>query len=116
MKYEYIHWFVIDFINETPTGIEWKNLKEYKEKYDCSIEVYYYENTMAKKAIKLECNQSYQDLDLDVNSLFDGSLLRVQRKPKYIKPYNKPIEFFFERYIKENNDLNIDEDCEEEGI
>lgn len=117
MKYKYTHWLKIDFYNETKTGIEWKNLKEYKEKYDCNMEVYYYmSNPFTKKIIKLECNQNYQDLDLDVNSSFDGSLTKMNHKPKNIQPYNKPIELFFERNIKDYNVLNVDEDCEEEEI
>ena len=117
MKYKYTHWLKIDLFNETKTGIEWKNLKEYKEKYSCNMEVYYYTNNpFTKKVIKLECNQIYQDLDLDVNSLSEGSLIRVKSKPKNIEAYNKPIELFFERYIKDYNNLTVDEESEEEEL
>lgn len=101
-KYKYIYWLKIDFFNENEN---WNNLKKFKEKYDCNMQVYYYDsNPFTRKVIKLECNQAYQDLDLDVNSSFDGSLIRLNNKPKNIKTYNKSIELFFERYIK---DLNI---------
>lgn len=117
MKYKYTYWLKIDFSNETETGIEWKNLKEFKEKYDCNMEVFYYaSNPFTKKAIKLECNQIYQDLDLDVNSSFDGSLIKLNSKPKNIEPYNRPIELFFENYIKDYNNLCIDEESEEETL
>lgn len=117
MKYKYTHWLKIDLSNETEKGIEWNNLKTYKENYDCNIEVYYYEsNPFTMKAIKLECNQSYQDLDLDVNSSFDGSLIRLNNKPKNIKPYNKPIEQFFERHIKDDDNLYKEEENEEEML
>ena len=110
MKYKYTYWLKIDFSNETKTGIEWKNLKEYKEKYNCSMEVFYYpSNPFTRKVIKLECDQNYQDLDLDVNSLFEGSLIRLNNKPKNIEPYNKPIELFFKNYIKDYDDLYIEE-------
>jgi len=117
MKYKYTHWLKIEFLNETEDGIEWNNLKEYKEKYDCNMEVYYYpSNPFTRKVIKLECNQTYQDLDLDVNSNFDGSLIRMAGKPKNIEPYNRPIEFFFDRYIISNKKIDLYDKSEEEEI
>lgn len=99
-NFKYTHWLKIDLSNETKKGIEWNNLKIYKEKYDCNMEVYYYDNdSFCKKVIKLECNQSYKDLDLDVNSMFDGSLIRLSSKPRNISLYKVPIETFFENKI-----------------
>ena len=75
---------------------QWQQLKDYWNKYDCSMTVYYYDyNPLTEKAIKLDCNQSYQDLDLDVNSMSSGSLKRVKAKPTNITAYNKGIEHFF---------------------
>lgn len=96
--FKYTHWLKIDSKNETKKGIEWNNLKIYKEKYDCNMEVYY-DDSFSKKIIKLECNQSYNDLDLDVNSIFDGSLIKLQSKPQNISLYKVPIETFFENKI-----------------
>lgn len=103
-KFKYVHWLKVDLRNETRNGKEWLNLKEYKDKYDCNITVFYYNNSFTDKAIKLECNQNYDDLDLDVGSMWDGSLIRLMKKPKNITAYQKNIEFFFAEKIKINQD------------
>lgn len=94
---KYTHWLKIedDMIEQV-----WIRLKEYKDKYECNMEVFYKDTNLINKFIKLECNQSYQDLDLDVNSLSDNGLKHLAAKPKMIHPYNCPIEEFFKRNIK----------------
>ncbi|MCI9016132.1 MAG: hypothetical protein HFJ53_03065 [Clostridia bacterium] len=113
MKYKYTHWLKmnIDTIEKV-----WIRLKEFKEKYNCNMEVFYKETNLVIKYIKLECNQSYQDLDLDVNSITDEGLWHLSRKPNDIYKYKYPIEYFFKEYINgeciiENiiNEENIDE-------
>jgi len=92
--YIYTHWLRIDVNNDEIK--QWEQLKDYWNKYDCSMTVYYYDyNPLTEKAIKLDCNQSYQDLDLVVNSMSSGSLKRVKSKPTNISVYNKGIEHFF---------------------
>lgn len=92
--YIYTHWLRIDLNNDEIK--QWEQLKDYWNKYDCSMTVYYYDyNPLTEKAIKLDCNQSYQDLDLDVNSMSSGSLKRVKAKPTNITVFNKGIEHFF---------------------
>lgn len=111
--FKYTHWLKIDSINEKE---KWQNLKEYWDKYDCFMTVYYYDyNPLTEKVIKLDCNQSYQDLDLDVNSMSDNSLKRVKCKPTNVTPYNKNVAYFFERKLsikisdsKENISQNIE--------
>lgn len=100
-EYKHTYWLKME---DDMTEKAWTNLKEYKEKYDCNIEVFYRLSNFINKFIKLECNQSYQDLDLDVNSASESSLIRMSRKPKDIKKYNQPIEEFFGRYIKSKVD------------
>lgn len=96
--YIYTHWLRID--NNKDEFKQWENLKDYWNKYDCSMTVYYYDyNPLTEKAIKLDCNQSYQDLDLDVNSMSSGSLKRVKAKPTNITVYNKGIDYFFVRKL-----------------
>lgn len=113
MKYKYTHWLKIedDMIKKV-----WTRLKEYREKYNCNMAVFYKETNFISKYIKLECNQSYQDLDLDVNSISDEGLRHLSYKPKDICQYKYSIEYFFEINIKgetimENiiNEDNIDE-------
>ena len=103
-KYKYVHWLKIDSSNETKEGKEWSNLKEYKEKYDCNMNVFYYDyNPLTEKVIKLECNQNYNDLDLDVNSMNDGSLIRLKSRPKNVTQYSKDIYYFFDKKIKQDS-------------
>ena len=96
--YVYTHWLRIDSNGDEIK--QWEQLKEYWNKYDCSMTVYYYDyNPLTEKAIKLDCNQSYEDLDLDVNSMSSGSLKRVKSKPTNITVYNKGIDYFFVRKL-----------------
>lgn len=107
-KFKYVYWLKINSSNETKDGKEWLNLKKYKEKYDCNITVFYYDNSFVDKAIKLECNQNYEELDLDVNSMSCGSLIKLKSKPKNITVYKNDIEYFFNEKIKvEQDDLVI---------
>lgn len=98
-KYKHTYWLKIE--DDTIEKV-WINLKEYKEKHKCNMEVFYRETNFINKIIKLECNQSYQDLDLDVNSLSGGSLTRLLNKPKNICAYKKNIEDFFKINIKKS--------------
>lgn len=103
-KYKYVHWLKINLLNEISDGKEWNNLKEYKDKYDCNMNVFYYDNNpLTEKVIKLECNQNYNDLDLDVNSMNDGSLIRLKSRPKNITQYSKDIYYFFDKKIKQDS-------------
>lgn len=96
--YIYTHWLRIDLNRDEKQ--QWEQLKDYWNKYDCSMTVYYYDyNPLTEKAIKLDCNQSYQDLDLDVNSMSSRSLKRVKAKPTNITVYNKGIDYFFVRKL-----------------
>lgn len=94
MKYKYTHWLKIedDMVKKV-----WIRLKEYKNRYDCSMQVFYKETNFISKYIKLECNQSYQDLDLDVNSISDEGLRHLSCKPKNVCKYKYPIEYFLKR-------------------
>lgn len=105
-KFKYTHWLKMenDMIEQT-----WINLKEYKEKYDCNIEVYYRDTSFINKIIKLECNQEYNNLDLDVNSMFTGSLTRLSQKPNNISKYNKPVEYFFLKNIKGDKSMDLED-------
>lgn len=101
-KFKYVHWLKIDIRNETKDGKEWMNLKEYKDNYDCEMTVFYCKNSF-DKVIKLECDQNYEDLDIDVNSMFDGSLIRLESKPRNIIACKQNIEYFFDSMIKYND-------------
>lgn len=111
MKYKYTHWLKIE--NDMVEDV-WIKLREYKQKYSCNMEVFYRETNFIDKFIKLECNQQYQDLDLDVNSISDNGLRHLSSKPKNIYQYNYKIEEFFKRNIKREN--TVDEIINEDNI
>lgn len=98
-NFKYTHWLKIDYRYESHNGIEWKNLKRYADNNDCNITVYYYDSNFMNKVIQLECNQLYNDLDLDVNSMSDGSFIHLKQKPNNITKA-KDVDYFFEKYAK----------------
>lgn len=104
----YTHWLRMNIANELP---QWQALKEYKEKYDCSMTVFYYDyNPFGDKVIKLDCNQSLSDLNLDINSQSKLSFKRIKSKPTNISPYNQGINYFLETNLgiklkEENNNI-----------
>ena len=98
-NFKYTYWLKIDYRYESHNGIEWKNLKRYADNYDCNITVFYYDANFMNKVIKLECNQSYNDLNLDINSMSDGSFIRLKQKPNNITK-SKDVDYFFEKYAK----------------
>ena len=53
--YIYTHWLRIDLNNDEIK--QWEQLKDYWNKYDCSMTVYYYDyNPLTEKAIKFAMN------------------------------------------------------------
>lgn len=107
-KFKYTHWLKIDLRYGSRDGTEWKNLKEYADKYDCKMSVFYYDYMFTSKVIKLECNQSYQDLDLDVNSMSNGSLIYLKNKPQNITEYpNKNVSYFYNKYVNIYKELGL---------
>lgn len=91
---KYVHWLKVTSYNEEK---QWKSLREYCDKYDCDMQIYYIVNS-TEKIVRLECNQSYEELDLDVNSL-STNLYRYSQKPQLnlVKYKNKTIDFFASR-------------------
>ena len=105
-NYKYTYWLKIDYRYESHNGIEWKNLKRYADNYDCNITVFCYDSNFMDKVIKLECNQLYNDLDLDVNSMSDGSFIYLKQKPNNITKA-KDINYFFEKYAKYEDGMEL---------
>ena len=97
-KYKYVHWLKIYINNKEPQCL--KNLKEYYDTHECNIKFFYYNNSFTSKLVKLECNQKYEDLELDVNSMSNGSLIKLKSKPKNITAYRNDIDFL-NKYSKE---------------
>lgn len=112
--YIYTHWLRITSKNELA---KWESLKQYKDKHDCYMTVFYYDyDPFGDKVIKLDCNQSLQELDLDVNSTSEKSLTRIKAKPTNATSYTKGINYFFKEklgidYVEKNHKkFNINEE------
>lgn len=92
-----VHWLLIggnDFTKDEGK-IQWNNLNDYISNNNSKIEIYFKETgDIFERVVKLVCNQSYDDLDLDVNSMFTGSIKRVNSKPKNIVKTEKDINYF----------------------
>lgn len=112
--YKYTHWLRIPSKN----GLEiWQSLKDYKDKYDCYMTVFYYDyEPFGDKVIKLDCNQSIQDLDLNINSSSEQCLSRIKSKPTNVSQYNLGINHFFKTnlgidYVDKNHkNFNVNSD------
>lgn len=97
----YKHWLKIDWRSSGESSWkQWQNLKNYLDKYpDSKITVYNMEyGNMFDKFFCLECTQNYNDLDLDCNSMFTGSLRHLDRKPANLKPSPKDFETLYQIY------------------
>lgn len=100
----YKHWLLIDGKQRKHLTVkQWNNLKEYQEKYpESKITVYNKKyGSIVDKVICLEVAQNYNDLDLDCNSLFDGSLRRLNRKPADLEPTGE-FEKLYKIYTRES--------------
>jgi len=77
---------------------QWNNLIEYVKNNESEI-IVYNKNTgdIYSKVIKLICIESYNDMDLDVNSNFDGSIRHLNSKPKNIEICRKQLDYFQEK-------------------
>ena len=84
-----VHWLEFDGIRCRVDKKEQQlaELRRYMQKYPTTTVKGYWKTTgdMFAKFVRLECNQSYNDLDMDVNSSFDKSLHRHSRKPSNIE-------------------------------
>lgn len=99
----YKHWLKINGKwNNKRMQKAYFNLKEYIDTYpESKITVYNPTNGfMFNKFFCLECNQSYNSLDLDCNSSFDGSLIHLNRKPNNIKQSKKDFDSIYEIFTR----------------
>jgi hypothetical protein len=99
-----IHWLQIGGIKERNENKQWDNLSEYLNKYpESKIEVWVkFTGDMYAKFIKLECNQTYHDLDLLCNSCSNGSIKHLNNKPSNIELSSHSGDWFIEYYKNKN--------------
>lgn len=82
---KYVHWLKIDGYSKLEeTASQFFAIENYLNKYqNASAILYQYDSGSFDWIVRLECEQCYNDLDMDVNS---GStrLVRLSSKPKNI--------------------------------
>lgn len=104
-----VHWLQIGGIKLTlkDENKQWNNLNEYLSKYpESKAEVYKkFTGDMFAKFIRLECEQNYNELDLDCNSMSRGSIRHLNHKPSNIEKCNMSVEWFIERNNNYSNRL-----------
>jgi hypothetical protein len=82
----YKHWLKIDgYWSNEVTQKAYQNLQEYLDLYpEAKITMFLPKYRLFHRYILLECSQNYNDLYLDCNSFFTGSLIRLTSKPKHM--------------------------------
>lgn len=80
---KYKHWLKIDgYSNDTR---QYQEIEKYLSKYpSAKITIYEYSSDFFNWVVLLECNQDYNNLDMDVNT-GSNRLRRLSRKPRNIK-------------------------------
>lgn len=81
----YVHWLKIDgYSTSEDTASQFLSIENYLKQYqNANAILYQYDSGSFNWIVRLECEQCYKDLDMDVNS---GStrLERLSSKPKNI--------------------------------
>ena len=115
-----VHWLEYGGIRCMPDREkeQLEELRQYLRKYPEAKAEGYWKTTgdMFARFVRLECNQSYDDLDMDVNSGFDKSLRRHTRKPSNIEYSETATQEIYEGVIPEPTALNISGKTANEGI
>ena len=95
----HIHWLKIcGSVSPQDEARQYREIQNYLKHYpDATASIYYYNYVLLDKAVKLECNQNWRDLDLDANT---GShqLKRLVRKPSNI---SNPLPFTVPEWLQQ---------------
>ena len=81
----YVHWLKINrYCNCEEIAKQFFEINNYLESHPIAkAKLYHYDSGSCNLIVRLECNQCYNELDLDVNS-FSTKLQRLTSKPKNI--------------------------------
>ena len=90
----YVHWLKINgSVISRDESRQYREIQSYLDRYPDSVAtIYLYEANLFDRVVKLECNQNWNDLDLDANT---GShrLRRLTRQPNNLinpQPFKTP--------------------------
>ena len=108
---KYVHWIKINgYTTSEETAKQFEVIDDYLKKYPNSNAITYeYDSGSFNWIVRLECEQNYRNLDMEVNS---GStyLTRLQSKPKNI---GRKTHFIFpepyRKYVKKVRQVNKNE-------
>jgi hypothetical protein len=99
----YTHWLKIDgYWDKETTAKAYQNIMDYLNQYPNSkVTVFNPDNGFTfNRYIRLECYQSYDGLELDCNSMFKGSLIRLAQKPKDVEQSKKDFQSLYNFYTE----------------
>jgi hypothetical protein len=90
----FVHWLKIDgTVPERDEAKQYREIQRYLDRHpDAAVTVFKYERELFSRAVKLECHQNYNNLDMSVNS-GSHALKRLYRKPDglcYPQPFRIP--------------------------
>jgi hypothetical protein len=101
------HWLIIGGtrIRAEHEKKQWDNLKGYLKQHKGSKATVYLKTTgdIFCRIVKLECDQNYNDLELDVNSGFSSSIRRLNSRPNNIELSRMQLDYYFNRYMEDAN-------------
>lgn len=101
----YKHWLKISW--RVSGSKEWHELRNYIENYPNSkITVFnpVYGNIFTK-FFCLECDQSYNDLDLACNTM-SNNLIHLERKPANLEPSKRSFEALYKIYTRSDKEVS----------
>jgi hypothetical protein len=97
------HWLQIGGmrIREAYERKQWENLSKYLEQHQGSNATVYIKNTgdIYARIIKLECEQSYNDIEIDCNSCFDGSIRYLNSRPNNIEISKLQLDYYMSKGV-----------------
>ena len=103
------HWLQVGRMMDSKKteNAQWKNIQEYLNEYPESKATVYYKETgdVFCKIIKLECNQNYNNLDLDCNG-GDRSVKHFEHKPSNIVLSKLQLDYFLNKIKNVEGGLN----------
>jgi hypothetical protein len=96
-----VHWLRIGGMKLSTKSEQkqWNSLKEYLNNYPGSKIIVFNKNTgdAFAKIVRLECDQTYKELDLDCNSCYDTSIKHLSSKPADIEVCKMQLDYFVKR-------------------
>lgn len=92
-----VHWLELTLNGDV--SLKWAQLKWYVENHDCKTEIYIKPTGNLCYVIRLQCDQTYNELDLEVDSWETYSLYTYRKKPQGLVQSPNGIKFYLKKYV-----------------